>query len=67
MSDLGKKIFEALIVILLFVQTAPVVLQSLFDWNLTSWPILDGVKDLMAIVFVIGLGVYGVAKLVGII
>ena len=63
----AKKIFEALIVLVIFVTIAPIALTAITGWNLTNYPVLEGVKDILAIVFVYGLGVFGIGKLVGII
>ena len=62
-----KKIFAVVILMLIFVAVTPTILTSITGLNFTGFTVLDGMKDILAIIFVIGVGVFGVGKLVGLI
>lgn len=67
MSDTTKKIFGVAIALFMFSALAGTVLANLGAINLTGWTGLSTIVTLIGTVFFVGVGVYLVAKEVGIV
>lgn len=61
----SKQLFDIVILVLLAVAVTPTILTGVSALNFDAFTVLAGMKDIIIILFIVGVYVYGVGKKTG--